>query len=202
MQNVLIVESIMAIRPWLEVVLKETLGDGLHISRYPTCLQAQSIIQTSCVDLALLDISLPNSQGLDLVRNIRQRCPDAYIVATVLLDHEEPILQAIRAGVHGYLRKDDPANVFTQELLSIIRDDPPIFPDLARRILQYCSSTEELTTHTIPALDFKERETLILIAKGFNKNEAAELLGFTYNRVTHFIRNVYRKLALTGWAGI
>ncbi|QLQ30469.1 MAG: response regulator transcription factor [Candidatus Thiothrix singaporensis] len=198
MQDVLIVESIGAVRPWLEAILRQIWGDGLRISRYPICQPVQGIIQTHCFDLALLDISLPNPHGLDLIRNIRRHCPDAHIVATVLLDHEESLLQAIRAGAHGYLLKDTPAELFTQELLAILRDDPPMSPALARRLLRHFDPVPAGDTGIVPALGFKESEVLRLIAKGFNKQEAAEVLGLTYTRVAHFIHNVYRKLAATG----
>ncbi|MEB4590254.1 response regulator transcription factor [Candidatus Thiothrix sp. Deng01] len=199
MQDVLVVESIGAIRPWLEAILRQIWGDGLRISRYPVCQPAQDIIQkTHCFGLALLDISLPNPHGLDLTRSIRRHCPDAHIVATVLLDDEESLLQAILAGAHGYLLKDTPAELFAQELLAILRDDPPMSPALARRILRHFEPDPAWDTGIMPALDFKESEVLRLIAKGFNKQETADLLGLTYTRIAHFIRNVYRKLAATG----
>ncbi len=209
MQRALIVEDIAATSQWLEGILGEAFGD-IQTVHYPTCQQARAFLQTTCINLALLDINLPDGSGIDLVRCVRQRCPDAYVIITTIFDDEEHILRALQAGAHGYLLKDLPDHLFVQKLRGILSGDPPMSPSVSRRILRHFAEIRATPpaiaspAHVPPAnpnhLSAREQEVLTLVSKGLSRNEVAELLGLSGNTVARYIRDVYQKLDISSRA--
>lgn len=206
MQHALIVEDIATARHWLEGVLQEAFND-IHTTQCSSCQQTREFMQTACVNLALLDINLPDGSGIDLVQCIHQRCPDAYIIITTIFDDEEHILRALQAGAHGYLLKDSPQHLFVQKLQGILNGDPPISPSISRQILRHFAERES-TSNTTPQtphpdlrhLSQREQEVLTLVAKGLSRNEVASHLGLSSNTVARYIRDVYQKLDVSSRA--
>lgn len=212
MQHALIVEDVPETGEWLCNILPQAFGD-IHITLASTCQQARQTIEAAAINIALLDINLPDGSGIDLVPCIRQRYPDAYIVITTIFDDEEHILRALKAGTHGYLLKDLPDRLFIQKLRGILNGDPPISPSISRRILQYFA-TERMTeaaqredatpyARTTPeafSLSPREQEILTLVAKGLNRPEISSLLGLSTNTVARYIRDVYQKLNISSRA--
>lgn len=206
MQHALIVEDITSARQWLQDILQEAFTD-IHTTHCNTCKQARELMQTACIDLALLDINLPDGSGIDLVRCIHQRCPDAYVVMTTIFDDEGHILRALQAGAQGYLLKDSPAHIFVQKLQGILNGDPPISPSISRQILRHFTERESINPVPPPTLhpdarhlSQREQEVLTMVAKGLSRNEVAAHLGLSANTVAGYIRDVYHKLDVSSRA--
>lgn len=210
MQQALIVEDVPETSKWLCAVLQQAFGD-IQASPASTCQQARQMLANNPINLALLDINLPDGSGIDLVTDIRQCCPDAYIVISTIFDDEEHILKALKAGAHGYLLKDLPDRIFIQKLRGILSGDPPISPSVSRRILQYFSAAQpdndrsnhkaaENNRSESATLSPREQEVLTLVAKGLSRNDVAELLGLSSNTVARYIRDVYQKLNISSRA--
>lgn len=207
MQHALIVEDIPTAGRWLAGILQTAFVD-IQTTHCPTCQQARDFIHANCTSLALLDINLPDGSGIDLVRCIRQRCPDAYVVITTIFDDEQHILRALQAGAHGYLLKDLPEHLFVQKLQGILNGDPPISPSISRQILRHFASREAAPetspqpSHSLDAshLSHREQEVLTLVAKGLSRNEVAAHLGLSGNTVARYIRDVYQKLDISSRA--
>lgn len=206
MQHALIVEDIATTGQWLQGMLQEAF-DGIQTVHCSSCQQAREFMQTASINLALLDINLPDGSGIDLVRCIRQRCPDAYVVITTIFDDEEHILRALKAGAHGYLLKDSPPQVFIQKLQGILNGDPPISPSVSRQILRHFAERESINPAQPPTLhpdvrylSQREQEVLTLVAKGLSRNEVAAHLELSGNTVARYIRDIYQKLDISSRA--
>lgn len=214
MQQALIVEDVPETSEWLSLTLQQAFQQIASLQA-SSCQQARQILQTHPINLALLDINLPDGSGIDLVSCIHEHHPDAYIVITTIFDDEEHILKALKAGAHGYLLKDLPDLLFIQKLRGILNGDPPISPSISRRILQYFSSERVLpppqmaigaavsidTVMPIAAsLSPREQEVLTLVAKGLSRPEISGLLGLSTNTVARYIRDVYQKLNISSRA--
>lgn len=212
MQQALIVEDIPETGEWLRITLEQAFQQ-IQCNPASSCEQARQVLENQCVNLALLDINLPDGSGIDLVPCIRERCPDAYIVITTIFDDEEHILRALKAGAHGYLLKDLPDRLFIQKLRGILNGDPPISPSISRRILQYFSTERSAlqpqssdngtpvdARHGTISLSPREQEVLTLVAKGLSRPEISSLLGLSTNTVARYIRDVYQKLNISSRA--
>ena len=174
---------------------------------FPTCAATRQFVKTNPVSLALVDINLPDGNGLDLIGCILKTSPNAYIITSTIFDDDEHIITALRNGAHGYLLKDSSEQVFIQKLRGILTGDPPLSPSIARRILQCFSQPANKTatpsnaeTSDATSLSQRERDVLVLVAKGLSRKEVAELLGLSGNTVARYIRDVYQKLNISSRA--
>lgn len=211
MQTAVVVEDIAETGAWLQQVLEEAFP-GIHVTVCRECRSALACIIGGHTDLALVDISLPDGNGLELIPVILQASPQAAVVVTTILDDQEHILMALQAGASGYLLKDLPQDLFILKLRGILRGDPPLSPKVARKVLQYFNAANRATAgvqaavEVVPAqteaegLSARETEVLVLIGKGLSRREVGELLHLSEATIATHVRNVYRKLNISSRA--
>lgn len=206
MHHILIVEDIPETAKWLTETTRQAFEHSV-ITQTRTYLEAVNFINKSTINLALLDINLPDGCGIQLTPLIKKFNPDAYIVITTIFDDDEHILRALKMGANGYLLKDLPDQIFIQKLRGILNGDPPISPSISRKILQHFVSLSSPKQPNDPptespslSLSLREKEVLILIAKGFSRNEIAQHLTISSNTVARYIRDVYQKLNISSRA--
>ena len=206
MHHILIVEDIPETGKWLTEITQQAFEHAV-ITHTRTYLEAVNFINKSTINLALLDINLPDGCGIQLTPLIKKFNPDAYIVITTIFDDDEHILHALKMGANGYLLKDLPDQIFIHKLRGILNGDPPISPSISRKILQYFVSlnsprklNDPSTESPSLSLSLREKEVLILIAKGLSRNEIAQHLAISSNTVARYIRDVYQKLNISSRA--
>lgn len=207
MQTALIVEDTPETGIWLKQLL-ETAFKGIHIQLCTNCAETRAFVKQAQVNLALVDINLPDGNGLDLIGCIRASSPNAYIITSTIFDDDEHIITALRNGANGYLLKDLSETVFIQKLRGIMTGDPPLSPSIARRILQCFSqpagnNPSSGNNSPLPesiSLSQRERDVLVLVAKGYSRKEVAALLELSGNTVARYIRDVYQKLNISSRA--
>jgi DNA-binding NarL/FixJ family response regulator len=195
MKSVLILEDTADVRDWLARLIERAFP-GIVVSAVALLAQAQAAIRTATFDLALVDINLPDGNGVTLVDELRARSPATYCVMATVFDDDDNVFQALRAGSHGYLLKGDPEHELVARLNGILRGEPPLSPSIARRVLGYFSQPQVKRADGTSLTD-REREVLILIAKGLNRPEIGELLGIGSSTVATHIGAVYRKLDIS-----
>lgn len=198
MEQGLVVEDLVPSARWLAGVLGEAF-DGMQVRVAGTLADARSLAASGVPDIALVDLELPDGSGVDLIREFSQLYPECRcIVATIYAD-DHHLFPALRAGAQGYLLKDQPSERVIPALRAIGAGEPPLSPAIAQRLLrvfgdQQPSSAED--TH----LTARERETLVLIAKGLRLPEVAEALKVSRNTAAGYIKTIYRKLKVSSRA--
>jgi len=144
-------------------------------------------------DVILLDLRLPDGDGLSLVPLLRESAPNAGIVVLTSNDDYHTVIEAIRLGVVGYVLKDTPV----AELRRIIRDvhegGSVIDPQLSRIVLKVFQGGIGTIAETSP-LSKREVQVLELMAQGYVKKEVAEKLDISYSAVALYTSNIYEKL--------
>lgn len=205
MQTAVIVEDIAETGIWLQRLLAEAFP-GIQVTVCGDCRTTQACLAELRPDLALVDISLPDGNGLSLIPLILQASPQAAVVVTTILDDQEHILTALQAGASGYLLKDLPEDQFIHKLRGILRGDPPLSPKVARKVLQYFngagSAAPLAVAPVLPmeGLSSREVEVLLFIGKGLSRREVSELLHVSDNTIATHVRNIYRKLNISSRA--
>ena len=205
MHNALIVEDTHETGLWLSSLLKAAFP-AIRVSICQDCLETTRFIQAHQVNLALVDINLPDGNGIDLVSIIRQGSPNAYIVISTIFDDDDYIIDALRSGANGYLLKDLSEPVFVQKLRGILTGDPPLSPSIARKILHCFSqparalAVNHEANAELSVLSQREQEVLVLVAKGYSRKEVASLLDLSSNTIARYIRDVYQKLNISSRA--
>lgn len=146
--------------------------------------------------LALVDLGLPDGNGTELIGEIVTRCPEALVVVTTIFDDEESLMNALAAGAHGYLLKDQDRDSIAHRLSMIDRGEVPISPAIARRLLQRFRDERPAATTLSP----RETEVLRLIGRGLKAGEVAGVLEISPQTVTTHVKTIYRKLEISSRA--
>jgi DNA-binding NarL/FixJ family response regulator len=176
-----------------------------------TLAEARQLLRRHRVMLAIIDLALPDGDGLELVAELSSdagqpgRTPTRCLVRTVF-DDDEQVLRA--AGAQGYLVKGEPIPVTRQRLAAVLRGEPVVSPAIARRLLQELvgrgrvGSMADSASPSDDPLTTRERDVLTRIAAGMTVIEVAEDLGVSENTVKTHVKGVYRKLGVRTRAGV
>lgn len=191
MQTALLLEDHEITRQWLSEMITEAFGD-IDVVCASTLEAGRLALKENHFNLALIDISLPDGNGIDLIREITRHSPETYCVVATIYDDDDHLFSALQAGAQGYLVKEQAKEQLLARLKGILNGDPPLSPAIARRVLRHFRARQEAS----PSVSLSERETevLTLIAKGYSRGEIADLLGITKNTAAAYIKNTYQKL--------
>lgn len=198
MKTAIIVEDHGDTREWLAALLGDAFP-GIEVAVESTVAGGLQALSERACGLALLDISLPDGNGVTLVEWLRRHAPDTYIVMATIFDDDDHLFTALRAGAHGYLLKDQPRERLIEQLGGILRGEPPLSPSIARRMMRHFRQTTKPETGEDPLTE-REREVLGLLARGFTRTDIATALGIAANTVATYTKSIYRKLGVSGRA--
>ncbi len=156
----------------------------------------------SAYTLALVDLGLPDGNGIELIRWLRARDEALPILVISAWSTEEMILGALRAGASGYVLKERDDLEITMSLKSVLKGGAPIDPFIARRILgligaapaQASVVVEDTELHE--SLSERELDILTRVAEGMSNREIAESLSISRWTVDTHVRHIYQKLAV------
>jgi DNA-binding NarL/FixJ family response regulator len=151
-------------------------------------------------DMLLMDLSMPELDGLSATRALTAEAPDVKVIILTASQDEASLFDAIKAGAQGYLLKDLEADDFFSLLDRAALGEPALTPGLARRLLQEFAkpAAVEATSQDDPeALTVREREVLELMVDGVTSNRRlAKRLNVSENTVKFHVRNILDKLRL------
>ena len=156
-------------------------------------------------NLALVDIGLPDISGIEVIRRIRSVMADTPILVISVINAEQTLLEAIRAGASGYLLKDDAEEFIAHAIIDVLRGNYPISPALARSLFRLAGAPDRQQAGAVSGgqdgvsqsefhLAPREREVLQHIALGLSYQEVAEEMGVSLSTVQTYVRGLYRKL--------
>ena len=156
----------------------------------------------SC-DLVVLDLSMPNMDGLSAIKNIREEHPKVKILVLTMQKDHEHFKQAMARGAQGYLLKDDAYERLILAVKSILKGKKFVSPSVA--VLEtdrYIRSLDEVETPSLEILSRRENEILKLIAQGLANKGIAAKLKISIRTVEAHRSNLTNKLGIKNTAGI
>ena len=145
------------------------------------------------LDLALVDLGLPDMGGIEVIQAIRRRFSEIPILVISVLSSERSVLTAIRAGASGYILKGESAQAIGQAILEVLQGNYPISPSLARALFKLAGAPTGKSAISF-SLSPRELETLQSIARGNSYEQTAVVMNIGVSTVQSNIRNLYRKL--------
>lgn len=154
-------------------------------------------------DLALVDLSLGDGSGLEVIAQLAQRQPRCTVVVATIHDDDDNLFQALQAGAQGYLLKDHPTDWLALQLQGIAQGQPPLSPAIARRLLRHFhapAAAQTPPTPPTPCLSARECEVLGLLAQGVRIADIGVALGISRHTVGDHVKNIYRKLNISSRA--
>jgi DNA-binding NarL/FixJ family response regulator len=166
---------------------------------------ARALLEEQPFAMVLVDLGLPDGDGVDLIRSLNAADPALPILVISTWSTEEIIVNALQSGATGYMLKDRDDAEIGLSIRSALRGGAPIDPFVARRILQLLGEGAPAATPaprqpaaSAPASPLSRRETEILqlVSKGLTNLEISELLALSRLTVECHIKNIYKKLAV------
>ena len=150
-------------------------------------------------DVVLMDLNMPEMNGLDATRLISAEHPDIKVVVLTASEDDADLFEAIKSGAQGYLFKNLASDELFRLLEGVARGEPALTPNLARKLLREFARPHGTAARTDVegpgALTEREREVLDLLVQGITSNrELAERLVVSENTVKYHLRNILDKL--------
>ena len=142
-------------------------------------------------DVAVIDINLPGYSGLELLRRIIEREPEARLVIFSMNDDPTVAARAIEAGAKGYIAKNDDPALFAGAVKLVANGGRYLHPDMARRI---AFLRVDPNPDAVSSLSARELEILRLLATGRTMAEIADLLNVSYKTVANNCTQLKQKL--------
>jgi DNA-binding NarL/FixJ family response regulator len=190
--KVAIIEDQRDIRECLTFLINGTEAYSCTGS-YRTMEEALDKIGHQLPDVVLSDIGLPDMDGIEGIKILKERHPNLLVLMLTVYDDDERIFDAMCAGASGYLLKKTPPARLIDSLREAVQGGAPMSPEVARRVIALFREIRpperadyELTPH--------ETRLLKLLVEEHNYKTAAAELGVSVNTVNFHVRNIYEKL--------
>ena len=183
-----------AIKKGLSMVLP-----GSTVQLCATNTQAMDRVNAAATpySLAIIDMELPDGNGLAVIRHITQTQPKTPIMVLSVTNDEKCVLEAVRAGAIGYVVKGDISLSIPKAIEQLMNGLHPISPSLAGYFLRLAGrDTPTVTDSSIERLTPREMELLRQFSNGNSYSEAAQAMGISVTTIRTHTSNLYRKLGV------
>jgi two-component system NarL family response regulator len=201
--RVLIADDHQVVREGLMSVL-ESKGDIEVVGLAADGKEAVSKARELAPDVIIMDISMPNMNGVEATRQIKKESPQIGIVVLTMYGDEEYIFDLVRAGAAGYLLKDADSAQIAKAIRAVSKGESMIHPSIAAKILnefsQLSSGNAPNSTKASRAEDdLSERELVVLrlMADGKSNKEIANELDISDKTIKNHIHHIFQKLHVT-----
>ena len=203
--RVLIADDHAIVREGIRQVLAaDDAGAFDVVGEAATGREAVALARSLAPDVIIMDLSMPELSGLDAAAEIRETVPQASILILSTHDHDEYVLQSVRAGAQGYLRKDSsPAEL--RSAVRTIHDGGSVFSAPAAATLSSAlrgDRVENEQRERLASLTGREREVLVEIARGRTNKEIGANFGISVRTVESHREALMRKLGIRGAAAL
>lgn len=185
------VRSLLSRMP--EVTIVAETGDGR---------EALDLIDKHRPDVALLDITMPGLNGLEVASRTSQKSPKTRVVILSMHANEAYVAQALRAGIAGYLVKDAAATELAAALRAVARGETYLSPAISRQVVDGFLGKSQLEADPLQGLTARQREILQLIAEGKSTKEIAAVLDVGIKTVETHRANLMERLGIHDVAGL
>ena len=156
---------------------------------------AVALVAETLPDVVVMDLNMPGINGIDATRRIAVAHPSVAVLVLTMLDEDESVFAAMRAGARGYVVKGADTGDVVRALESVARGDAVFGPAVASRVLSYLSRPLSARDQVMfPELTDREREILELLARGKTNSDIARTLVLSPKTVRNHVSNVFTKL--------
>lgn len=177
--------------------LMETREDLVEVvGEAATGREAVLLVDKLRPDIVLMDIYMPEGDGLQALHQIREQFPEVQVVMLTSSENDKHIYQAVQYGAAGYLLKNLDASQLFELIEGVTRGEAAMTRDMASRLLKSVAKRSVDPNRGEEALTERELAVLRLVAVGASNQEISERLTISINTVKSHIRNILDKLQL------
>ncbi len=179
------------------ISLIKTRGDEVEVvGEAATGREAVRVAEQLRPDVVLMDIYMPQGDGLHATKEIRERFPDIAVVMLTSSEEDEHLYEAVKLGASGYLLKSLDAVELFDLLRGITRGEAAMTRAMAARLLKSVANQATNSNLGQEALTNREIDVLRLVAQGASNPQIAEMLCISINTVKSHLKNILEKLQL------
>jgi two-component system, NarL family, response regulator NreC len=195
--RLILVDDHEMVRTGLRMLL-ESQNDLVIVAEASSASEALLMADQCHPDVIVMDISLPDMNGIEATRRIKEMHPEISIVALTIHEDEQYFFEMLQAGASGYV----PKRAAPEDLISAIRaaneDAIYLYPSLAKTLVEDFLQRTYLENDkaSLDVLTPREKEVLELLAKGRSNEEIADHLSISRHTVARHRENLMRKLEL------
>ena len=147
-------------------------------------------------DLVLMDINMPQMNGLEALHQIKALLPETQVVMLTVSDDDADLVEAVRSGAQGYIKKDLSAQEFLEMLRGLQQGEAAINRKTVGRLLESFTALTRQQDYSVNDLTQREIELLQLIAEGLSNKAVAQKLYISENTVKYHIKKILQKLGV------
>ena len=175
--------SLIQAEPDLQVVAEAASGS-----------EAVALAEANPADVVLMDINLPDINGIEATRRILKVRPDAHVLVITMFD-DETVFSAMKAGALGYILKGAGGDETLRAIRAAAHGEAIFSPAIAKRVMRHLDAPNR--PMAFPDLTEREREILALLAQGLTNTAIAERLSLSVKTVRNRVSDIFSKLQVS-----
>ena len=209
--RVVIADDHLMVRKGLRLMLEEEGGADIEwVGDVADGAEALAIVEKLQPDVVLMDVRMPNMDGITALKHIRANWPQVAILILTTYDEDDLVIRGLQAGASGYLLKAAPMATLLKAIRMAAKGEMLLQPEIMARVLAHAQANLASPTPATPKVKLKpvfgagiaisltkrEQEVLEGLARGERRKEIALRLGITERTVRAYLDNVYSKLGV------
>ncbi len=195
MTRVVIADDHPAFRAGLRVLLEDSGLDVVaEAADGPSAVEA---VLGTRPDVALLDLQMPGLTGVEVTKRLAEVAPETRVLVLTMIEADETVLAAIRAGAWGYLLKGAGQEEIERAVRGVADGQVVYGAGVAERVRSFFAARSGAVVPPLPQLSEREREVLRLAAEGRPNAEIARRLYLSEKTVRNHVSNIFTKLGVT-----
>jgi two-component system, NarL family, invasion response regulator UvrY len=191
MIKVVVVDDHAVVREGLKRIISENPGMAVT-GEAGDGHEAMRVIQSEPCDVVLLDITMPNKSGLDVLKQLHAQSPRLPVLVLSMHSEDQYAVRVLRAGAAGYLTKESAPAKLVQAIRKVVRGGKYVSPTLAERLVYDLDADSSKAPHEI--LSDREYQVLCMIASGKTVTQIAEELGLSVKTISTYRVRMLEKL--------
>ena len=193
MTKILIVDDHYLIREGLKKILEKE-SDVNIIGELKKGADVCEFIKQNDCDIIILDINLPDRNGLDILKDVKVINPETFVLMLSILPEEQFAVRAIRAGASGYITKDGAPDELIKAIKRIKNGRRYVSEELADKLAFELSSKSDKILHE--TLSDREFQILLLLGSGKSSREIAQILSLSSSTVNTYKSRIFAKMEM------
>nr|WP_308404792.1 response regulator transcription factor [Streptomyces sp. XM4011] len=198
MIRVVVVDDEALVRSGFQMILNAS--DGIRVVATAEGAQAAEVIRRETPDVVLLDIRMPDVDGLTLLRQIQALPEPPHVAMLTTFDTDEYVLTALRSGAAGFLLKDTEPEQLVQLVHTLAAGGVVMSPKASRALLRGhpgAGAPQDADVARVALLSDREREVLVLIAKGLSNADIGTRIHLSAGTVKDHVSSILTKLRVS-----